>query len=83
LRIENPAPGALYLRDPTLRDDYQALPLRAVVEGRSRLLTWSVDGRVVGSVPSDRPLRWPLAPGEHTIEVSDGQLADATTIVVR
>ena len=58
-------------------------PLRALAEGRPRLITWSVDGRVVGSVPSDRPLRWPLAPGEHTIQVSDWRLDDFTSIVVR
>ena len=50
LRIVNPPPGATYLFDPTLRAEFQTLPLRAVADGRRARLTWEVDGRPVGSV---------------------------------
>jgi penicillin-binding protein 1C len=83
LRILNPPAGAVYLRDPTLRDAFQTLPLRAE-SGRSDRLTWEVNGRVVGTAPADGAVEWPLARGPHVITVSDaaGRKAE-TTIEVR
>ncbi|PYQ14734.1 MAG: hypothetical protein DMF80_11760 [Acidobacteria bacterium] len=72
LRIVNPPAGATYLRDPTLRDAFQTLPLRAVTAARSRL-EWEVDGRAVGSVPAESAVRWPLTPGRHVVSVRDGR----------
>lgn len=83
LRIENPPPKAIYLRDPTLPAHYQTLALKAVAPGAARTLLWEVDGRVVGSARSDEPLDWPLTPGHHTIAVAAVDLRDETTIVVR
>ena len=68
----NPPAGATYLRDPTLRDAFQTLPLRAVTAARSRL-EWEVDGRAVGSVPAESAVRWPLTPGRHVVSVRDGR----------
>jgi membrane carboxypeptidase/penicillin-binding protein PbpC len=70
LRIVNPPAGATYLRDPTLRDAFQTLPLRAVASGRSRL-AWEVDGRPVGSALPEAAVPWPLAPGRHVVRVRD------------
>jgi penicillin-binding protein 1C len=83
LQIANPPAGAIYSIDPTLRREFQALPLRAVTS-RPTTVTWLVDGTMIGTAPSERPLAWPLAAGPHEIEVrdADGQRA-RTSIVVR
>ncbi len=83
LAIANPPDGAVYSIDPTLRREFQALPLRAVTP-RPTTVRWSVDGASVGSASSDRPLSWPLAVGTHRIEVEDvdGRRAN-TSVVVR
>jgi penicillin-binding protein 1C len=83
LRIVNPPPGATYLFDPTLRAEFQTLPLRAVTEASAARLAWEVDGRAVGTSAADRALDWPLARGEHTVAVSDGQSREETTILVK
>jgi penicillin-binding protein 1C len=83
LRIVNPPPGATYLFDPTLRAEFQTLPLRAVADSRAARLEWEVDGRAVGASPADRALDWPLARGEHTVAVSDGRSREETSIVVK
>jgi penicillin-binding protein 1C len=70
LRIVNPPGGATYLRDPTLRDAFQTLPLRAVAGGHSRL-AWEVDGRAVGSALPEAAVPWPLTPGRHVVSVED------------
>jgi penicillin-binding protein 1C len=83
LRISNPASGAVYMRDPTLREDYQTLPLRAVAEARAQL-TWLVDGRRVGSAGAEGAVQWPLQEGAHTIAVVDERgRYDQATIVVK
>jgi penicillin-binding protein 1C len=83
LQIANPPAGAVYSVDPTLRREFQALPLRAVTE-RPTTVTWRVDGAMIGTAPSERAVAWPLAVGSHEIEVrdADGRLA-RTSIVVR
>jgi membrane carboxypeptidase/penicillin-binding protein PbpC len=83
LRIVNPPPGATYLFDPTLRAEFQTLPLRAVADSRAARLEWEVDGRAVGASPADRALDWPLARGEHTVAVSDGRSKEETVILVK
>ena len=79
----NPPPGATYLFDPTLRAEFQTLPLRALAESGAARLAWEVDGRAVGAAPADRALDWPLARGEHTVAVSDGRAREETSIVVK
>jgi len=82
--IANPPAGAIYLVDPTLRAEFQALPLRVVAQGPARVVVWSVDGREVGRAPSDRPLEWPLVRGEHHIVARDASgRRDEVPIVVR
>jgi penicillin-binding protein 1C len=84
LRIVNPPPGAIYLRDPTLRADFQTLPLRAVAESPRARLTWTVDGHALGTSGADASPQWPLSVGGHVIAVTDDEgRRDQTTIVVR
>jgi len=79
--ISNPPAGAIYSVDPTLRREFQALPLRAVTP-RPTTLTWMVDGETVGTVSSERALSWPLAIGAHEIEARDGDGRRARTSVI-
>ncbi|MEZ5290918.1 MAG: penicillin-binding protein 1C [Vicinamibacterales bacterium] len=81
LAIASPPDGATYLIDPTLRREFQTLPLRAVAA--RGLVEWRVSGAVVGRAPADGEVAWPLAPGTHTIEARDGrgQVSEATVVV--
>ena len=82
LDIANPPPGAFYSIDPTLRREFQSIPLRAIAT-RPTMLTWLVDGAPVGSASSERTVSWPLAAGKHDIEVrdADGRTARASVVV--
>ena len=83
LTIVRPLAGAVFLIDPTLRPEFQTLPLAA--KGASPgSVEWYVDGSHVGRSASDGTVRWPLKAGPHTIAVRDsnGRTAE-TTIVVR
>ena len=81
LSIAAPLAGAVYLIDPTLRSEFQTLPLRA--QGGRGSLEWFVDGRSIGTVGRDDTLRWPLTPGTHAITVKDanGQRAETKVVV--
>jgi penicillin-binding protein 1C len=83
LRIVNPPAGATYLFDPTLRAEFQTLPLRAVADSGAARLEWEVDGQAVGTSSADRALDWPLARGEHTVAVSDGKSREEAVILVK
>jgi membrane carboxypeptidase/penicillin-binding protein PbpC len=79
----SPPDGATYLIDPTLRRDFQTLPLRVMANGGGRI-EWSVAGRVVGSADADAAVDWALAPGQHRIVARDQQGRTAeTTVTVR
>ena len=82
LEIVNPPAGATYLIDPTLRREFQTLPLR-VVAATPGTIEWQVAGRVVGSSSSEVALMWPLAPGVHRITARDerGRVAESSVVV--
>ena len=83
LTIVSPPADATYLVDPTLRREFQTLPLR-VVANSSGPIEWSVSGQRIGSANADASLDWPLAPGRHLIVARDQQGRTAeTTITVR
>jgi penicillin-binding protein 1C len=84
LSIQNPPDGATYLIDPTLRSQYQSIAFRAAADREAGTIAWSVDGQHAGTSESDKPLRWQLTPGEHTIAATDtrGQ-TDEVKIVVK
>ncbi|MGE5814991.1 MAG: penicillin-binding protein 1C [Acidobacteriota bacterium] len=81
LSITNPPPGAIYLIDPTLRREFQTLPLRA--SGASGEVTWTVDGRAAGRADANAAVHWPLAVGSHHVSVKDdrGRHAETTVFV--
>ena len=72
LHILNPANGATFWIDPTLRAEFQALQLKA-----TRRVTWIVDGRHTDD-------EWSLRGGKHTITAVDSEgRRDSVTITVR
>jgi penicillin-binding protein 1C len=81
--IANPPAGAVYLIDPTLRSQYQALPLRAAADAHAGTIEWTVDGSRFGSSQADEPLQWPLASGSHRISARDeiGRVAEVSILV--
>lgn len=82
LSISSPASGSTYLLDPTLRREFQALPLRATTDAAGPV-EWRVDGRRVGAAPADAAIEWPLAVGTHVITARDaaGRTAEAHVVV--
>jgi membrane carboxypeptidase/penicillin-binding protein PbpC len=78
----SPPSGATYLRDPTLRAEFQTLTLRAETLAPTPV-TWAVDGRPVGTASSESALSWPLRAGEHVVSVTDarGRRAEASIVV--
>jgi penicillin-binding protein 1C len=81
LTIVRPLGGAVYLIDPTLRPEFQTLPLAA--EGASPgPLEWYVDGALVGRAGPDATVRWALVRGRHTILARDASGKSAETKVI-
>jgi penicillin-binding protein 1C len=82
LEISNPPSGAVYFIDPTLRREFQTLPLR-VVSAKAGAIEWRVNGRSLGSSSSESSMMWPLAPGTHAITARDdaGNVAEARVVV--
>jgi penicillin-binding protein 1C len=80
--IDSPAEGATYLIDPTLRREYQMLPLRIV--GHRNSVEWFVDGRSFAVTEGDEKVSWPLVRGKHVIraqEAASNRSAEATFLV--
>jgi len=77
VRVVNPPDGAVYLIDPTLRREFQTLPLRATTPDGSPL-EWLVDGRPVGTSDGDAAIDWPLEPGRHVVTARDARGRRAT-----
>jgi penicillin-binding protein 1C len=82
LTVTRPLGGALFLLDPSLRPEFQALTFSA--RGGDGPLEWFVNGASIAVVDREGAVRWPLVRGRHRITVKDGR-GDAaeTTIVVR
>jgi penicillin-binding protein 1C len=82
LRIVNPGDGTSYSIDPTLRREFQTLPLK-VVTSTPGPIEWSIAGRPIGTVSSDAALDWPLTPGRHRIVARDarGRTAEVAIVV--
>jgi penicillin-binding protein 1C len=81
-RIASPPTGATYLIDPTLRPEFQSLPLRVVSASPSQV-EWSVDGEIVGKTSTESGLEWRLRPGRHHIVArgAGGNLAESVVTV--
>jgi penicillin-binding protein 1C len=82
LHVTQPADGTVFLIDPTLRTEFQAVPFRAVGAGGGQV-SWTVNGRAVGSAGADAALLWPLERGSHVAVVRDarGRSAQVSFVV--
>jgi membrane carboxypeptidase/penicillin-binding protein PbpC len=82
IRMSNPPTGATYLIDPTLRPEFQTLPLRVVSAAPTRI-EWSVNGSRLGTASSESALEWRLRPGRHSIVARDprGNVAESVVVV--
>jgi penicillin-binding protein 1C len=80
LAIVVPLSGAVFLLDPTLRREFQALSLRAT-GGAPGARQWFVDGSPLGAAREDQSLPWPLESGPHAFTVRDASGRTATTTV--
>ena len=68
IRIASPQDGLRLLRDPETPAGMSTLALRAVVDPPSEQLLWYVDGVPFELTDYPYTVRWPLEPGEHTIQ---------------
>jgi penicillin-binding protein 1C len=82
LEIVSPPDGATYLIDPTLRPEFQTLPLRASTDGGGSI-EWRINGKTAGRSAADEPLMWSLRPGRHVVSAHDGRgrIAEAAILV--
>jgi hypothetical protein len=77
----SPPDGAVYLIDPTLRREFQTIPLRAAVADASDI-EWRIDGRSVGRGAAGAAVDWPLAAGAHVVTARDPQGREAGVAIV-
>ena len=70
LSLLNPPSGATYLLDPTLRREFQTLPLRVVAAAPTQI-EWHINGVPFSSASSESAIEWPLRRGRHTITARD------------
>ncbi|MCC7043780.1 MAG: penicillin-binding protein 1C [Acidobacteria bacterium] len=77
LAIVRPLPGAVFMLDPTLRPEFQALTF--VARGGHGPLHWTINGRPLRTDERGDPERWPLVRGRHEVVVRDGRGATAVT----
>ena len=68
--------------DPTLRREFQTLPLRALTSAPGTI-EWQIGGRILGTSSSEAALDWPLTPGTHRIIAKDerGRIAESIVVV--
>jgi penicillin-binding protein 1C len=79
--ITTPPDGATYLIDPTLRMEFQTLPLRAV--GAAGHVLWTINGRRLRPASVDDDVTWPLERGKHVVRAQDarGHIAQSEILV--
>jgi penicillin-binding protein 1C len=70
LRVTSPAEGTVFLIDPTLRPEFQAVPLR-VMGAPAGVVSWTVNGRAVGTAGADEAVNWPLQRGAQRAVARD------------
>lgn len=68
LRVRAPGNGVKLLRDPAQPDEYNTIALQAEVTPPLREVLWVVDGKPYQVAPYPYTVRWPLRPGDHTIQ---------------
>jgi penicillin-binding protein 1C len=68
-QILTPVEGQVITLLPGVPANQQVVPLSAST--RATMLTWFVDGALVGTAPSAQRLYWTPAPGKHDVVVAD------------
>jgi penicillin-binding protein 1C len=68
ITITSPRTGLDLVRDPETPPDRATLALRATVDPPVEQLVWYVDGLPYTIADHPYTARWPLAPGDHTIQ---------------
>ena len=77
--IVSPADGSTYSIDPTLRREFQAVPLRATAATGD--IEWRVNDRRVGVSGAAGAFDWPLVPGRHRILARDSRGRTAVSVI--
>jgi penicillin-binding protein 1C len=78
LRIIAPGNGIRLLRDPSLPAEYNTIALQAEATPPLREVLWIVDGKPYQLAPYPYTVRWPLRPGEHTIQARSALAPEAS-----
>jgi penicillin-binding protein 1C len=66
--LNAPVDGTRIVMDPEMPARFQTLALRANVSPPVPEILWFVDGKEFARVPFPYEARWPIAPGEHSIQ---------------
>lgn len=69
LRLDNPAQGGIYILDPDVPLNQQALHCRLSGYDKSQPISWQLDQQAIGTGPR---LRLPLTVGRHRLSASQG-----------
>ncbi len=83
--IREPRSQARFLFDPDTPREFATVRLAASVSPATEEVVWLVDGEPVARVGYPHEVRWPLAPGTHTIRAAlahGGEKSAAVTVVV-
>jgi len=68
ISLASPEPNIAILRDPDIPQELATLELRAIVDPpRSDIVFW-IDGAPYRTASPPYSIRWPLQPGQHTIQ---------------
>jgi penicillin-binding protein 1C len=71
LTVACPTEGDVYFLDPALPAGSEVLELSAMAGGEG-MLEWRLDGRLLARTSTPGRIGWPLAPGDHRLEVWAG-----------
>ncbi len=85
ITIQEPRSGTTFVIDPDTPRMMQTLSLRADVRPRISKIVWHVDGKPFETTSHPYTVRWPLMPGNHTIQARFAHadiVSDVITITV-
>jgi penicillin-binding protein 1C len=68
ITIKEPLAGGTFMIDPDTPRTMQTLSLRASVDPAVPEIIWHIDGKPFTNVSYPYTARWPLTPGNHTIQ---------------
>jgi penicillin-binding protein 1C len=68
LRVATPTNRSTFIRNPELPASLSFLPLRLAAGAGLPQVLWYVDGKPLQVADATETVRWPLAPGRHTIQ---------------